>query len=48
MKRITLLALIVLSLLSACNTVSGFGEDLRQGGEGLQRISGRHGGGSDN
>lgn len=46
MKRITIISLIALSLLSACNTLSGIGEDLRISGEGLKKISG--GGTSDN
>jgi predicted small secreted protein len=30
-------ALLVLSLLQGCNTMRGFGKDVQQAGEGIQR-----------
>ncbi|MBA2780503.1 entericidin A/B family lipoprotein [Billgrantia kenyensis] len=33
----TLMLLVVLSLLSGCNTMRGMGEDIEAGGEAVQR-----------
>ncbi|MDO4641161.1 MAG: entericidin A/B family lipoprotein [Neisseria sp.] len=42
MKKLTLIALAALSLLSACNTVSGFGKDVSHVGNNLEQSADRH------
>ena len=37
MKLTTLAALLILPLLTACNTMEGFGEDVEKGGENIQQ-----------
>ncbi len=45
MKKITLMmipaitVLLSVSMLSACNTVQGFGKDMQQGGQELQKAA---------
>ena len=44
MKRIaiaTLLAILTLGLLTACNTVKGFGKDVQKTGEKIEDASGK-------
>lgn len=46
MKRIIKLSLIAiimanLALVSGCNTVAGFGQDLQAGGEGITKAAGK-------
>jgi predicted small secreted protein len=48
MKRITLTALVALllagaaSMLSACNTMAGAGQDIKQGGQALEDSADRN------
>lgn len=38
MKRFILFsAMVTLSFLTACNTVEGFGQDIKKGGEAIQK-----------
>ena len=41
MRHITLItaALFALAMLSACNTVRGIGQDIRKGGEALEKAA---------
>jgi entericidin B len=34
-----LLALIIITQISACNTVQGFGKDLQRGGEAIEKTA---------
>lgn len=43
MKKLTLIALTAMTLLSACNTVSGFGQDVSKAGDKLEQSADRHG-----
>ncbi len=43
MKRITIIAaLALLPLLSACNTMSGAGQDISAGGQKLEKTADKH------
>ena len=47
MKAILLLTLATAGiLLSSCNTMIGFGRDMRMGGEGLENVANKAAGGS--
>ena len=39
MKKIILIGLTAITLLSACNTVSGIGKDIEKGGEAIGRAA---------
>lgn len=43
MKRFPVMALSLIALLAlaACNTVAGVGKDIRQGGEAIEKASGK-------
>jgi predicted small secreted protein len=41
MMRWILLAILAAVILTACNTVQGFGKDLKQGGEAIERAGTR-------
>ena len=45
MRKLATIAglLFAMSLLSACNTVSGFGEDVQKAGNKLEQSADRHG-----
>ncbi|UOO81118.1 entericidin A/B family lipoprotein [Uruburuella testudinis] len=43
MKKLILITLTAMSLLSACNTVSGFGEDVQKAGSKLEQSADRNG-----
>ncbi|KPN73096.1 MULTISPECIES: entericidin A/B family lipoprotein [Neisseria] len=42
MKKLVLAALTAMTLLSACNTVSGFGKDVSKAGDKLEQSADRH------
>lgn len=42
MKKIVLAAIASMVLLSACNTVSGFGQDVQKAGNKLEQTADRH------
>ncbi len=42
MKKLVLAALTAMALLSACNTVSGFGKDVSKAGDKLEESADRH------
>lgn len=42
MKKLVLAALAAMTLLSACNTVSGFGKDVSKVGSNLEQSADRH------
>ncbi|WP_373740592.1 entericidin A/B family lipoprotein [Neisseria sp.] len=42
MKKTVLAAIAVMTLLSACNTVSGFGRDISKAGSSLEQSADRH------
>ncbi len=43
MKKLILAALTAMTLLSACNTVAGFGEDVQKAGGKLENSAEKHG-----
>lgn len=43
MKKTVLAVLTAMTLLSACNTVSGFGKDVSKAGDKLEQTADRHG-----
>lgn len=42
MKKFALIALAAVTLLSACNTVSGFGKDVSRAGDKLEQSADKH------
>lgn len=42
MKRITLVALLMLPLLTACETMEGLGQDVQKGGKNLEDSANKH------
>jgi predicted small secreted protein len=46
--KLILSSLILVFLISSCNTTIGFARDMRQAGEGLEKAAqGKHGGGDE-
>jgi predicted small secreted protein len=43
MKRFTVLMLLSISLITGCNTVAGFGQDLKRLGDSMHRAGEKHG-----
>ncbi|UOO87358.1 entericidin A/B family lipoprotein [Neisseria arctica] len=39
MKKLILIALSATAILSACNTVSGFGKDVQKAGNTIERVA---------
>ncbi|WP_107687841.1 entericidin A/B family lipoprotein [Neisseria wadsworthii] len=42
MKKLVFIALTTMTLLSACNTVSGFGKDVSKAGDKLEHSADKH------
>lgn len=43
MKKSAILALVILlPMLSACNTMEGLGQDIQKGGQSLERAADKH------